>query len=522
MKTSLKNIITILILFLIIILGAYFRFHSITNFTIWGGDDVRDILVAKHMIEYNENKFIRPYCVGCRELGFLSNSPVYFWFLALLWPITRSAQGMINFFALLGTLIIPICFLIAYSVLGRKSGMAAAFLVAISPKMISYSHTVFQPYLVPFFTCLSLLFLSIAIKKKDYILLFISAFFLFLAINIHYSSILILPTLIFWWLKSIKWKTKLKKQKQILLVAFGLFLIQLAVIWYLLTYPFRHKNIPSLTTFTKSLKSLLKHFSLNPKLSFSRLTQNFSLILKNSSGFSDYSSFQGIITLLIIASCIFITISNKKKKAFFLLSLFMGIPFLIFYPGMPLQTYYIPIYPFIFIFFSQIVNFKLTDKKTFFGLLLLGPFSLTLIRKDLFLLKNPPPSNFNQSKKIASLIYQDYQENFFENNSYKLDIFFCEKQGHSSQWATPNYWYFLEEYSQQRLVELVPHFNNIEPICKNPKVFYLIFRTANQKYFNICLNTFYSRHSDWTDASYYNFSNSPQGWEIIRMEKIIP
>src|SRR3990172_43604 len=81
----------------IISVGIILRLASLRNY-IWfqqGYDESRDMLVAKHIVEYGEWLWRGPYAAGGQNI--LLNSPVYYYLLAIFWFIARSPYGVMLF-----------------------------------------------------------------------------------------------------------------------------------------------------------------------------------------------------------------------------------------------------------------------------------------------------------------------------------------------------------------------------------------------------------------------------------------
>jgi 4-amino-4-deoxy-L-arabinose transferase-like glycosyltransferase len=140
-----------LILLIILVLGAYLRLHHISEYMTFLGDEGRDVLVVKRMIVDHKFTLLGPTAsVGGFFLG-----PVYYYFmLPFLWAWKLDPTGPAVMVALFG---IATIFLIFYSVkkiISPFAAIVASSLYALSPLVIAYSRSSWNPNVVPFFAIL--------------------------------------------------------------------------------------------------------------------------------------------------------------------------------------------------------------------------------------------------------------------------------------------------------------------------------------------------------------------------------
>ena len=158
-------------LLLILILAAVLRFYKLPDYLQFLGDEGRDVLVVKRMIVNHEWTLLGPTA----SVGGFYTGPIYYYFmLPFLWLFQLNPVGPAVMAALFGLATIALIYYAGKIFLDEKAGLIAAFLVAISPKMIDISRFSWNPNPVPFFSLLSVVLLYLAAEKKKFIFTFLS------------------------------------------------------------------------------------------------------------------------------------------------------------------------------------------------------------------------------------------------------------------------------------------------------------------------------------------------------------
>lgn len=152
METSLITII--------VALAAYLRLHDIAGYMTFLGDEGRDVLVVMHMIVNHKFTLLGPTAsVGGFFLG-----PIYYYFmLPFLWAWKLNPVGPAIMVALFGIATVWLVFKAGKDFFNARVGLIAASLYALSPLVIAYSRSSWNPNLVPFFSLLLIYFLH---KRK--------------------------------------------------------------------------------------------------------------------------------------------------------------------------------------------------------------------------------------------------------------------------------------------------------------------------------------------------------------------
>src|SRR5258706_1167643 len=144
-----------LILLGIIILAAFLRLYRIRDYLTFLGDEGRDVLVAYNILHGHLTLLGPTSSVGGFFLG-----PIYYYFMApFLWIFQYDPVGPAVMIAILGIATVWLVYKIGSEFFGTKAGLIASFLYSISPLVISYSRSSWNPNPMPFFTLLTLYFL---------------------------------------------------------------------------------------------------------------------------------------------------------------------------------------------------------------------------------------------------------------------------------------------------------------------------------------------------------------------------
>jgi len=156
MHHRISKLLLLSTVFIILILGAYLRLYKIGDYLTFLGDEGRDVLVVKRMIVDHDLVFLGPTAsVGGFFLG-----PMYYYFMApFLYLYKLDPVGPAVMVALFGVLTIYLVYYVGKKMFHTGVGVIASLLYALSPVVIAYSRSSWNPNLVPFFSLLLILFL---------------------------------------------------------------------------------------------------------------------------------------------------------------------------------------------------------------------------------------------------------------------------------------------------------------------------------------------------------------------------
>lgn len=505
--------LNLLILFLIMAIGSFLRLYRLEEFMWWHGDSGRDVLVAKHIIEHQETGFILP-ALGA-EISFLKNSPLYYYFLALFWFIARSPVGITFLFSTLGILSIFCLYLAASTLFNKNVGLTAAALIAFSYQMSRYARGIFQPFLLPFFICVTFLLLIVSLKRKSFISLLLSIFFFFISIQIHYSTLLILPVFVVWSIYSLLMIDSGKNIKRLFSLLFIESYLILSALWLSLAY-----HPPPQQAFFDQifpLEAMFQNFDLNGFLQ--RSTENLILVFN----YVAQDSFQiywlsiglAIFTFggLILFSIIDLFRKDNPASSLLLLSLLSMIWLSGLYENQVFDYYFTPLYPIIFISWAFLIE------RMFFKNQLVKNMALLILIFGVFrgnerFIKGDSPNEYGRVENVIKIIYEDSRRQKTQilgahhiakskkpiNTKPDFNIFVISDRDQFS-WDSPPFWFLLEEKMKVPMTKLVDGHNNIEPLNPDPDYLYLIcvwFETQNEAE-KECLNYFLKREGVWAE-----------------------
>ncbi len=195
------------ILILIILLGAFFRLYNIDGYMTFLGDEGRDAIIVRNLLTKADPILIGPgTSVGGMYLG-----PLYYYFMApFLLLANFSPVGPAVGVAILGVATIYLVYVVGRDWFGGNAGIISALLFAISPTVITYSHSSWNPNIMPFFALLSIYSVWKVWKRRQYYWLIITAISFAFVCQSHYLGVLIAPVLfVFWFLSRVPKKYSL-------------------------------------------------------------------------------------------------------------------------------------------------------------------------------------------------------------------------------------------------------------------------------------------------------------------------
>lgn len=184
-----KKHIPLILLILILLLAAFLRLYRISDYMTFLGDEGRDVLVAKHILEGDLTLLGPRASAGDFFLG-----PVYYYMIApWLWLFQYDPVGPAVMVALLGVATVWLTYFVGKRFFNEKAGLFAAALYAVSPVIITYSRSSWNPNVLPFFALLLMYvtFKAIATARPwKYFL--IAGFIMGVALQLHYLALFLI------------------------------------------------------------------------------------------------------------------------------------------------------------------------------------------------------------------------------------------------------------------------------------------------------------------------------------------
>ena len=155
--------VEISLLLLILFVAAFFRIYRISDYMTFLGDEGRDAIVAKNILHGNFTLLGPRASAGDFFLG-----PIYYYMMApFLLMSNYDPVGPAIMVAIFGVATVFLVYYVGLKFFNAKAGLIAASLYAISPLVIAYSRSSWNPNVMPFFSIVMLYVLYVSIKKQS-------------------------------------------------------------------------------------------------------------------------------------------------------------------------------------------------------------------------------------------------------------------------------------------------------------------------------------------------------------------
>lgn len=166
----------------ILLLGAVLRLYRIGDYMTFLGDEGRDVLVVKHILEGD------PTLLGPRaSAGDFFLGPIYYYLMTpFLWLWGLDPVGPAIMVALFGVATIFLVYYMGKKFFSVQTSLIAAFLYAISPLVIVYSRSSWNPNVMPFFTLFTMIILYKGIVQQKINYFIVVGFLLGIIMQLHY------------------------------------------------------------------------------------------------------------------------------------------------------------------------------------------------------------------------------------------------------------------------------------------------------------------------------------------------
>ena len=395
----------LVVLVLILLVGAFFRLYKISSYMTFLGDEGRDVIIVRRFLTELHPPLIGPgTSVGNMYLG-----PIYYYMMAPALLIANfSPVGPAVQIALLGIVTIFFVWWVGRSWFGKLAGLIAAGLYAISPIVIYYSRSSWNPNIMPFFALFSIYSIWKVYKEHKFnylILLGISSAFV---LQSHYLGLLLFPTLFLFWILTLRNLRLIENCKLIInnfLKKSGIGLLVFSGLMSpLLVFDIRHGwiNIHAIEAFIISGKDI--GFSLAASLSKVGSTA-FMVASDLISAKNIYLSF---ITLALFLSVFIWKFRNKNTKDqlfLVLVWLAVGIVGVLFYKGSIYDHYLGFLFPAPFLFLGAIAQNirKHRILSIIFGIYLLFLVLANLVKSPIL---SNPTFQMQRAMSVAKVIQE--------------------------------------------------------------------------------------------------------------------
>lgn len=408
----------------ILILAAFLRLYRIADYMTFLGDEGRDVLTVYGILHGHLTLLGPTSSVGGFFLG-----PIYYYFMApFLWLFNYNPVGPAVMVALFGVATVWLIYKFCSDLFNPKIGTIASLLYAISPLVISYSRSSWNPNPLPFFSLLSLFTLYKGIVKKSYKLIFASGILLGISMQLHYLATFLAFVMFLYILftEIFIGKFNLKKLLLILTKKYSLVLSGFVIGWLpFLAFELRHGflNIKKIFDFVFSGGNTgdNTNFFVNLYDVFFRLFGRLIVAFPPPEQLSKYSGFTlnlwiGLVLTLAILSSVYLLFNfyksfklrndTFKKYLLIILWFFVGIILFGFYKKSIYDYYFSFMFPLPFILVASLIVFIYEKFKIFGKVLAIAVFLfLFVINIQGLPFRYEPNRQMNQMKTIASFVW---------------------------------------------------------------------------------------------------------------------
>ncbi len=416
-------------LILILLLAAALRFYKLPDYLQFLGDQGRDVLVVKRMIVDHQWTLLGPTA----SVGGFYTGPIYYYFmLPFLWLWQLDPVGPAVMASLFGLGTIILLYYLTKLFVNEKVALIAAFLAAISPKLIETSRFSWNPNPMPFFALLTVLLIYYAQERGKKVFSFLAGVSVGVMVQLHYIDLVFVPILGICLILAIR-------NRQIFL---HLLFAGLGILFgnsLFLIFEIRHgfPNLRTVWEFVNRGSHTVGPRSFNPIALYDDTTRRL---------FEAVLGFRGPELLFFYYSSVvgfFIWALRNPKAKFLLVWFFVGILGIGSYRGQLLDHYFGYLFPLPIIFLAITSEYLLRKK------ILLPIFVIYLLALSIFQVKQmyfwyPPNNLVMQTQTVDKLVL-----NLAENKPYNFALLTF---GNSDQ----AYRYFLEIWGQSPLTILNP------------------------------------------------------------------
>ena len=169
----------------ILLVAAFMRLFRINDYMTFLGDEGRDVLVVKHILE-GDFTLLGPRSSAAD----FYYGPIYYYLITpFLWLFRYDPVGPAVFIALLGILTVYCVYYVGKTFFGRNAGLIAAALYAVSPVVITYSRSSWNPNPLPLVALITLFLLYKALVLRKWWLFGIVGVLLGIGLQLQYLAL---------------------------------------------------------------------------------------------------------------------------------------------------------------------------------------------------------------------------------------------------------------------------------------------------------------------------------------------
>ena len=460
-------------------LGVWLRFWSLDQH-VWtqsGYDESRDMLVAEHILQYGESVSRGPLAAG--GLGWLKNSPVYYYLIAVLWFFTATPVALMYLWASIHTGAVLLGYWVGKYMYDQVAGLILAASIAVNYQLIYGSRELLQPHLLPLFTLgfvlCAALYLNSAQRKWRYLVA--AATCLLFPLHLHYGVLLIIPIGLVWVLHA--WFLKISTQEitsyPSALLLPGV-LLMLVLSWVFLSFT----KVP----FDQIYFLRFNQSRNNEVWIGSEIGQTLSHLDQMFGGNSKVMMFVVLSALFIIYLWKRMSVLTRQLRLApqpvvrFLLLLTTSYFLTLLYNGEVGGTYLLAVFPFFLITLAVLLR-QVIEIHLGLGCLLTGVafLSMSLSSWRIITTTVPEVSFHTQQHQVAEAIANHYTSMYQLKDvdpQFLVTWYTTTRNMPFNGWGTSGVWYYLEKFFATKLVVLNDAGVNHLPKASYPSMVYMV------------------------------------------------
>jgi len=191
-----KNPKEFIFVLLIILLAAFLRLYRISEYMTFLGDEGRDVILVRRLLVNFDPILIGPgTSIGNMYLG-----PLYYYMMApALFLAGYSPVGPAVQIALLGVITVGFVWYVARQWFGKAAALVASLLYAISPVVVNYSRSSWNPNIMPFFALLCIYSTWQFWQKDKFGWIIVAGVSFAFVLQSHYLGLLLAPIMGLYW-----------------------------------------------------------------------------------------------------------------------------------------------------------------------------------------------------------------------------------------------------------------------------------------------------------------------------------
>lgn len=184
-KLKAQSLLPKLLLPAILLLAAFLRLYKISDYMTFLGDEGRDVLVVRGIL-HGDFTLLGPRSSAAD----FYYGPIYYYFITpFLWFFNYDPVGPAVFIALLGITTVFLVYFVGKRLFNETAGLLAAALFAVSPLVIAYSRSSWNPNPLPFVSLLTIFSLYNGLKNNSWKYFLLVGILMGVALQLQYITL---------------------------------------------------------------------------------------------------------------------------------------------------------------------------------------------------------------------------------------------------------------------------------------------------------------------------------------------